>query len=366
MVEKTMKVYHYNTSPGKRIALNPTAPKTAALFSDNLTSLLVKVQDSLRIGFEAETPPIQSNKQVDFILDAQIYFGQTLAAVFTFTLYDALIQEFNELIQFFQARGLDNYYAIRMLKAWIMALHSLLPTSEAKELSRPLEWLIQYTAEIMSQPKKEYPPLDIDQANFLRLLIENKKNHALEISLSFHKAHSLEMTLDHLFLASLSEIGRYWSENRLTVADEHLASANLLWVAQRFFSTLKYRPTRQPLIAVACVPGDLHSLGAELLVRYLEFHGWSVLFLGASMPGEELLNSLENRRPHAIVISIRMLAFLPAFRNLVQRLREKLPGVKVLAGGPSRLENVLKSLCDGVPKDFAECSALLEQEVSHA
>jgi methanogenic corrinoid protein MtbC1 len=120
------------------------------------------------------------------------------------------------------------------------------------------------------------------------------------------------------------------------------------------------------MVAVVCVPGDVHALGAELLAQYLEYQGWDVLFLGASMPEEDMLRLLEQQQPEALVISIRMIAFLPALRGLVQRVRERLPDMQIMAGGLPRAATVLNTICDGVPADFEACHHLLERRQRHA
>lgn len=360
-----MSSYYFTTPGDINSHRQPISPKTATLFRENLPALLTQVRDTLRIASNSQTPPLLSEKQLDFVQDAQSYFGKTLAAIFTFSLYDVLAQELFELAHAFRSRGLDPGFPVRMLKAWNIAIHCILPTAEANEVGRPLEWL-EKQAELIPPSAREKISPGIPQADFTRALLDNRKGQALEIALSFHKDHGLESTLDYLFLLSLSEIGRGWSDNRLSVAEEHLASANLMWAAHRFFAALTPHAARQTTVAVACVPGDLHTLGAELLARCLEYYGWPVLFLGAGMPETEMFDLLETRQPGAIIISIRMLAFLPALSRMVQCSRAKLPGMKILAGGTARAETILKTLCDGVPRNFTECRAMLEEKVNHA
>jgi len=144
------------------------------------------------------------------------------------------------------------------------------------------------------------------------------------------------------------------------VADEHLATANARWVASSFFASLKPSPPRRQTVAVFSVPGDEHSLGAELLSRYLEFRGWTMLFLGQSMPESELARTIEKEKPRAAVITVGMIFNLAAFRRTVLELRRRAPELRIF-GATSRVHArpLLETLCDGVPASFEECDALL-------
>jgi methanogenic corrinoid protein MtbC1 len=115
------------------------------------------------------------------------------------------------------------------------------------------------------------------------------------------------------------------------------------------------------MVAVTCVAGDSHVFGAELLAQYLDGDGWTSLFLGASMPQRDLLEMIAGKRPYAAIVSIRMAAFLPAFKDLADALRGTVPAMLLLAGGTPRIAPLLTRLCDGVPATFAEAQAMLEK-----
>ena len=322
--------------------------------------MLAMVRDAIRIGSNA-AGIARSKEQFDFIQNAQGIFGKTLAAVFEFGLYGILTEELTWTARTFRGRELDSDVLSRMLKAWIVALHGTLRTPMVRELVRPFEWLDRHAADFFARKGRDVPRLGSEATAFVGALIDNRKNDTLGLAVSFRKKHSLESLIDSLFLATLKEIGRRWSDNRITVADEHMASANLQWTAHRFFGNLKPETPKEISVAVSCVPGDAHALGAELLSLYLEHRGWSVQFLGATMPEEDMLRLLEARRPQAVVVSVRMVAFLLSFGDLVQHLRQRLPGVRILAGGPPGVHPVLSAFCDGVPKNFEECHNLLAE-----
>jgi methylmalonyl-CoA mutase cobalamin-binding subunit len=84
------------------------------------------------------------------------------------------------------------------------------------------------------------------------------------------------------------------------------------------------------------------------------------------MPQRDLLEMLAANRPHAVVVSIRMTAFLPAFKELATAIRAAMPEALLLAVGTARITPVLLPLCNGVASTFAETQALLEKGLPHA
>lgn len=85
----------------------------------------------------------------------------------------------------------------------------------------------------------------------------------------------------------LGEVGRQWACGRLTIAEEHVASENLLRALARIGDALPSR-IDGPTALLAVVPGDEHTLGlamAELCVREL---GWTPVWLGRLTPISEI------------------------------------------------------------------------------
>lgn len=353
MTGNTMNPFHSSVIDDPIRDLPAVSPEASVSFHQNQSALLSLVHNALRIQLPA-------GNTLDFVQNLQPTFGLTLAATFEFGLYNAFAEELAWTAGIFRSRGIGPDILNRMLNAWIYAMNSTLETVAVRELIRPLEWFEKQAGKIFESSEQDDPRLDADQTAFVQALLDNRKEQALKTAFSVQKKQSLENLIDHLFLASMTYIGRQWSGNRISVAEEHLATSNLLWTAHRFFANCKTEPARKKTMAVTCVPGDAHSLAAEILSQYLEIKGWPVLFLGASMPQEEMLRLLQKRPSHTVIVSVRMVSFLPAFRDLVQRFRELLPEMRILAGGPARIQNVLKRLSDGVPSNFAECLDLLE------
>src|SRR5690348_13273305 len=57
---------------------------------------------------------------------------------------------------------------------------------------------------------------------------------------------------------SQHEIGRLWQENRISVADEHLATAISQLAMARLYQAAPRAPEVKRTIGLACVEGELH------------------------------------------------------------------------------------------------------------
>jgi methanogenic corrinoid protein MtbC1 len=126
-------------------------------------------------------------------------------------------------------------------------------------------------------------------------------------------------------------VGVLWAENRWSVAREHLASA----VSERTLAAVMTRVRPDPWhggrITVACVDGDFHALPARLVGEVLRLHGWLVDYLGASVPGPQLVAHLHQSGCDAVALGCSRASGLPRAHAMI--LAVQAAGVTVLAGG---------------------------------
>lgn len=118
------------------------------------------------------------------------------------------------------------------------------------------------------------------------------------------------------------EIGRLWQENRISVADEHQATAISQVVLSHLYGALERAPRLGKRVVVACVPGELHDMSARMASDLLESYGFDVAFLGASVPIPALLGKL--RTADALALSVTMTFHIGAAREVVAEVRAAL------------------------------------------
>ena len=338
------------------------------LFREAMPNVLALVNEKFRL----DTPDDDNRailQNLDFLMDAHYHFGKMLLAIYQFQLWHSFIDEAIWYAQSARSRGLDERYFSRMLRTWMIALHSYIRPPEVGELTQPLIWLSGRARDLF-QPFTQEEVLPHEASELLNLLLGNESVKAEELINSFYQEkNSDEELIDKLLLPVLSEIGRLWCDNQISVADEHLAVANLRSVYQVYFRSRPSEEFRKQRVTVCCVSGEEHEIGAELLSLYLGSRGWPIDFIGHSAPEGEILRMVKQNEPFALVLSGTLISHLPALVSLVQRLRENLPALKILAGGSAirQAKEVIKGLADGIPDSFEECHKMLSDMVdAHA
>jgi len=123
---------------------------------------------------------------------------------------------------------------------------------------------------------------------------------------------------------ALYEVGRLWQENRISVAQEHLATAVSQNVLARAYVQAEFAPPNGRHAVFACVPGNQHSLGLRILSDIFETTGWEATYLGADVPLPDLIRLLDAQRPQLLALSLSLPAQLAVTRDAIARIRSEL------------------------------------------
>jgi MerR family transcriptional regulator, light-induced transcriptional regulator len=165
--------------------------------------------------------------------------------------------------------------------------------------------------------------LEGNRREALRLAVEQ----GLERGVS---AAELEL---HMIVPAQREVGRLWEENRISVAQEHLATSISQLVLAHLYEHLPRPATNGLRALVACTPGELHDLGARIGADFLEMAGFQVQFMGANVATERLVEVVQQERPHLLGLSATMSFHLPALRATIAAVRAVSPKLPIVVGG---------------------------------
>ncbi|MFD3647722.1 B12-binding domain-containing protein [Streptomyces cyaneofuscatus] len=127
-------------------------------------------------------------------------------------------------------------------------------------------------------------------------------------------------------------VGEEWAANRISVAQEHAATA----INERAVAAVSVHPAARTTvtrgrIAVACVDGEWHGLPARLLAEVLKLRGWRVDYLGAQVPTPHLIAHLHRTRADMVALSSSIATRLPTAHAAITACQAV--GVPVLVGG---------------------------------
>ncbi|MFF2097509.1 B12-binding domain-containing protein [Streptomyces sp. NPDC058202] len=128
------------------------------------------------------------------------------------------------------------------------------------------------------------------------------------------------------------KVGEEWAANRMTVAQEHAATA----INDRAISALSHHYAAHTAgsrgrVVVACVDGEWHGLPARILAEVLKLRGWTVDYLGAQVPPTHLITHLHQTGPDLVALSSSIATRLPTAHAAITAVQAT--NTPVLVGG---------------------------------
>jgi len=134
----------------------------------------------------------------------------------------------------------------------------------------------------------------------------------------------------NILLPGLSAIGTLWYEGKASVQQEHFASELATRRVQALISAAP-KPFRDKMILVGAPYGENHTFPILLVTLLLRFRGWNVVHLGANVPMDHLLETIENTKPDLVVMNAMRLATAAALLETAASLGEI--GMPIAFGG---------------------------------
>ncbi|WNM56688.1 cobalamin B12-binding domain-containing protein [Candidatus Nitrospira allomarina] len=266
-----------------------------------------------------------------------------------------------------QARNISQSLLQKFLHQISHALEPHLTDSEKKVVRAHL---IESPHESLrpEAPPAPHPrsPLALHQEVFLQALLAGNRHAAGTIAFeAFSMTDSLSDVYVELFQESLYEIGRLWESNRISVAQEHVATAITQYVMANVYPRVKPAQPFQGKGIITGVEGELHQVGSHMVADLLESQGWDIRFLGVNIPHQAILQMIKEFRPTLVGISATMVLKVPIVRDLINDIRTHFPPEytpRILVGGSAfrSLPDVFREIgADGFAYDLRSLTSLL-------
>ncbi len=166
----------------------------------------------------------------------------------------------------------------------------------------------------------------IKQRNKARQLILNKVESGIKIK---------DLYL-HVFEPVQKEIGRLWQLGKITVADEHYATAvTQLIISELYTYIFQDKKKKKGKFAAACIQGELHEIGLRMITDICEIEGWDTFFLGTNSPSQSIVKFVESNRIDVLGLSVSLTPNLIHLEGLINSIRNNpnLSNIKIITGG---------------------------------
>jgi excisionase family DNA binding protein len=137
---------------------------------------------------------------------------------------------------------------------------------------------------------------------------------------------------EQVIAPALRRVGDGWAAGRVSIAQEHRASA----ICERLIATYARQPAGRPhgTAVVATPPGDRHGLPALMAAACLREDRWLVHHLAADLPVEEVTRLADQVGAGLVVLSSAMSQTARQAQQAAEAITAARPHLNVLAGRP--------------------------------
>jgi len=309
--------------------------KTAySLFESNYDNLLALVSKRMEVEMQYHYQSDIKQLKPD-LFDQFREFGELLRVVYRYDLTDILPEEAAWYASALSSRGSVKDAFGLLINSWIIAMQGVIKPPECNLLASPLQALMSNIDSVLSKAEHRMgfpPPVEI--SDLVNILIEGdrmnvQKQLLAQVNIGV-KSYEL---ITKFILPAMVEIGRRWENNELQIFEEHLATETIIRLLAGFTYTFKPEENINRKALVSCVPNDKHQLVPMALGTFLELKGWQVTSLGSSLPEDQIVLAAKKIKPDAIFLSINMLSRLTDALELILKLQQNHPEIKILVGG---------------------------------
>lgn len=211
----------------------------------------------------------------------------------------------------------------------------------------PLANLVPAASTIPIQYQLPDTTLDSLRAQWTEACLNFSETSAEQILNQAFSLFPVETVCLDILHKSLSEIGERWYENRVSVQQEHFASA----LATRKLDALLIAspaPTRFQTVLVGCPPQEWHTFTPLLLALLLRRRGLNVIYLGANVPAEQFSDTVKNVKANLVVLVAQQLITAATLQQTALALSRE--NISVAFGG--RIFNMQGKLPATIPGYF--------------
>lgn len=167
------------------------------------------------------------------------------------------------------------------------------------------------------------------------LLLGSQREAVAVLERCLADGHTLIDTELHVIQPALYRIGEQWQANRVSVAQEHMATAiarSVMTVG--LLRALPPAPIDKKVL-LACVESNNHDIGLRMVADAFSLAGWDVQYLGANVPTPALLQQAVEWRPDLVGLSVSFPQQLRVVREVIAQLTERIGAGRppVIVGG---------------------------------
>jgi len=162
-------------------------------------------------------------------------------------------------------------------------------------------------------------------SHFQSLILQGQHKAALAlVNESMQDGHSLTEVAVRLVQPALYGVGHAWQASKISVSQEHMATAISQNVLAGAYTKASFAPLNGNSAMFACVEGSFHSVGIQMLSDAFDTTGWTVFNLGSNLPTIDMVRQVDTQRPNLLCLSTSLPKHLAVVRSTIDALRAEL------------------------------------------
>ncbi len=165
-----------------------------------------------------------------------------------------------------------------------------------------------------------------------------------------------EDTYDAIFdglVTGMEEVGKLFSEQEYFVPEMLMAADSLYIGLDILRPHMVQRDTGvKGTVVIGTVQGDVHDIGKNIVKMMFDVAGFTVHDLGRDVPLEDFLKKQLETNSDIVCLSAMMTTTMMGMPKVIEMIKEKNPGCKILIGGAPITDDVAgKFGADGTAED---------------
>ncbi len=169
---------------------------------------------------------------------------------------------------------------------------------------------------------------------YLTSLLDGKRSKCRDIVQKLlDEKIDLKRLYTDLFQRSMYRVGKLWENNRITVANEHLATSITESLLSLVYPSIFAGERIGKKVVISCAANEFHQIGGKLVADIFELNGWDGYFLGANSPVEDTARFIHETQPDVVGFSLSILSNLDHLKQAIEAVRSDFPNMDLLIGG---------------------------------
>lgn len=160
---------------------------------------------------------------------------------------------------------------------------------------------------------------------YRNLILQGQHRPAMAVvNEAMNQGHSLTQVSVQLVQSALYQVGHLWQKSQITVSQEHLATAISQNILASAYMQATFAPPAGKAAMFACVEGNYHAVGLQMLADSFETAGWSVFNLGSNLPIMDLVRQVDAQRPDLLALSIALPSHIAVVSATIEAMRAEM------------------------------------------